>query len=198
MGIEASTIEHKFIDCGSNSHLAAGLSRLKAVQPEKGTEAKEGLQPVIISDEVRNIRLHVKRTRGGVRRSMEGGSHPKADEGQLGIRRFIETSATRRASCGAPQGQIKYQSVESKKSKPPRKEGRCARWEGKKAQTVQRYSDEQRAPRGWAARAHALWPNRFNGGIFLTVSLYSPIVVFYSLQDDCGSVAWLPLRVQEN
>lgn len=112
MGIKASTIEHRFIDCGSNSHLAVGLSRLKAVQPERGTEAKEGLQPVIISDEVRNIQLHLKRTRGGLRRSMEGESHPKADEGQPGIRRFIETSATSRAPCGAPQGQIKYKSVE--------------------------------------------------------------------------------------
>lgn len=68
MGIEASTIEHKLIDCGSNSHLAAGWSRLKAVQPEKGTEAKEGLQPVIISDEVKNIWMHLKRTRGGLRK----------------------------------------------------------------------------------------------------------------------------------
>jgi hypothetical protein len=52
------TIEHKFIDCGSNSHLVGGLSRLKALQPQNGTEEKEGLQPVIISEGVRNIRQH--------------------------------------------------------------------------------------------------------------------------------------------
>ena len=67
--------------------------------------------------------------------------------------------------------------------------------ERKKAQTAQRYGDEPLAPRDWAARAHALRPKRFDGGIFLTISLYSPIVVFYSLHDGYGSVAWLLLRV---
>ena len=38
-------------------------------------------------------------------------------------------------------------------------------------------------------------PNRFNGDLFLTISLYSPIVLFYSRQDGSGSVAWLLLRV---